>query len=148
MQPSCTCSYGVGYVDVQCMSAKLAFSLSSALTVASISSGVDMPVDSFNALLKRTACVVGNSSAGIKECSFLGTPVVDIGGRQQGRLSAENVAHAGYNVEDVRAAVKTQLAHGRYAPSHIYFRPDTSQAMVDVLTSVDLYTQKRFHEGS
>ena len=108
----------------------------------------NVPVDSFNALLKRTACVVGNSSAGIKECSFLGTPVVDIGGRQQGRLSAENVAHAGYNVEDVRAAVKTQLAHGRYAPSHIYFRPDTSQAMVDVLTSVDLYTQKRFHEGS
>jgi UDP-hydrolysing UDP-N-acetyl-D-glucosamine 2-epimerase len=108
----------------------------------------NVPADQFIALLKRTACVVGNSSAGIKECSFLGTPVVDIGGRQQGRLSAENVLRTGYDTSEVRAAVKQQLAHGRYAPSHIYFKPNASQAMVDVLTSVDLYTQKRFHEGS
>jgi GDP/UDP-N,N'-diacetylbacillosamine 2-epimerase (hydrolysing) len=108
----------------------------------------NVPADQFIALLKRTACVVGNSSAGIKECSFLGTPVVDIGGRQQGRLSAENVLRSGYDADQVRAAVKQQLAHGRYTPSHIYFKPNASQAMVDVLTSVDLYTQKRFHEGS
>src|SRR5215813_8551980 len=106
----------------------------------------DLPVDQFISLLKRTACLVGNSSAGIKECSYLGTPVVDIGGRQQGRLSAENVIRTGYDVDGVRAAVKQQLAHGRYAPSHIYFKPNASQSMVDVLTSVELYTQKRFHE--
>ena len=108
----------------------------------------NVPADQFIALLKRTSCVVGNSSAGIKECSFLGTPVVDIGGRQQGRLSAENVVRAGYGVDDIRRAVRLQLQHGRFAPSHIYYKPDTSQAMVDVLTSVDLYTQKRFHEVS
>ena len=108
----------------------------------------NVPADQFVALLKRTACVVGNSSAGIKECSFLGTPVVDIGGRQQGRLSADNVVRAGYSAEEVRAAVTRQLAHGRYAPSHIYFKPNASQSMVDVLTSVELYTQKRFHEAS
>jgi len=106
----------------------------------------NVPADQFIALLKRTACVVGNSSAGIKECSFLGTPVVDVGGRQQGRLSAENVIRTGYDVDGVRAAVKQQLAHGRYAPSHLYFKPNASQSMVDVLTSVELYTQKRFHE--
>jgi UDP-hydrolysing UDP-N-acetyl-D-glucosamine 2-epimerase len=108
----------------------------------------NVPADQFIALLKRTACVVGNSSAGIKECSFLGTPVVDIGGRQQGRLSADNVIRTEYDAENVRAAVKRQLAHGRYAPSHIYFKANASQSMVDVLTSVKLYTQKRFHEAS
>jgi len=108
----------------------------------------NVPADQFIALLKRTACVVGNSSAGIKECSFLGTPVVDIGGRQQGRLSADNVMRTSYDADAVRAAVKRQLAHGRYAPSHIYFKPNASESMVDVLTSVDLYTQKRFHEVS
>jgi len=107
----------------------------------------NVPADQFIALLKRTACVVGNSSAGIKECSFLGTPVVDIGGRQQGRLSAGNVVRTGYDVDGIREAVKRQLARGRYAPSHVYFKPDTSQVMVDVLTRVDLYTQKRFHEA-
>jgi len=65
-----------------------------------------------------------------------------------GRLSAANVVRTGYDIEGIRAAVKRQLAHGRFAPSHIYFKPNTSQAMVDVLTSIDLYTQKRFHEGS
>jgi UDP-hydrolysing UDP-N-acetyl-D-glucosamine 2-epimerase len=108
----------------------------------------NVPVDQFIALLKRTACVVGNSSAGIKECSFLGTPVVDIGGRQQGRLSADNVVRTGYDVDEIRNAVKAQLAHGRFPVSQIYFKPDTSQSMVDVLTTVDLYTQKRFHEGA
>ena len=108
----------------------------------------NVPADQFVALLKRTACVVGNSSAGIKECSFLGTPVVDIGGRQQGRLSAENVVRAGYSVDEIGDAVAWQLTHGRYAPSHLYFKPNASQAMVDVLTTVELYTQKRFHEAS
>jgi len=108
----------------------------------------NVPADQFIALLKRTSCVVGNSSAGIKECSYLGTPVVDIGGRQHGRLSAENVVRAGYDIEGIRAAVTRQLQHGRFAPSHIYFKPNTSQAMVDVLTGIELYTQKRFHEAS
>jgi hypothetical protein len=42
--------------------------------------------------------------------------------------------------------VAAQLRHGRYAASHIYYRPDASQAIVDVLAGVELYTQKRFHE--
>ena len=47
----------------------------------------NVPADEFVALLANAACVVGNSSAGIKECSYLGTPVVNIGARQQGRLA-------------------------------------------------------------
>lgn len=106
----------------------------------------NVPADEFVAMLGRAACLVGNSSAGIKECSFLGTPVVNIGARQQGRLAAEHVAQVGYDCDAIRHAVAAQLRHGRYAPSHIYYRPDASQAIVDVLAGVDLYTQKRFHE--
>jgi len=40
------------------------------------------------------------------------------------------------------------MHHGRYAPSQIYYQPDASQAIVDVLASVELYTQKRFHDAS
>src|SRR5437763_3852858 len=65
----------------------------------------DLPVGEFIALLKAAACLVGNSSAGIKECSFLGTPVVNIGARQQGRLHAGNVVHAGDRSADILAAV-------------------------------------------
>jgi UDP-N-acetylglucosamine 2-epimerase len=106
----------------------------------------DVPVNDFIALLKVTACLIGNSSAGIKECSYLGTPVVDIGVRQLGRLSTQNVVHVGYDAGDIRAAVRAQLGHGPYVPSHVYHRPGASQSIVDVLATVQLYTQKRFHE--
>jgi len=89
---------------------------------------------------------VGNSSAGIKECSFLGTPVVNIGNRQQGRLTGEHVLQAGYDGEEISAAIATQLAHGRYPPSHIYYRANASDAIAAVLAKTPLYTQKRFHD--
>lgn len=108
----------------------------------------NLPADEFVALLKVTACLVGNSSAGIKECSFLGTPVVNIGGRQQGRLHADNVRHTGYDASEIQRVVAAQVGHGRYAPSHIYHRPEASQAIVDVLAAMELYTQKHFHENA
>jgi UDP-hydrolysing UDP-N-acetyl-D-glucosamine 2-epimerase len=108
----------------------------------------DVPMSEFVALLKMTSCLAGNSSAGIKECSFLGTPVVNIGARQQGRLHAENVVHTGYDREGIEAAIRRQVARGRYAPSHIYYRPGASQAIVDRLVGSELYTQKRFCDNT
>ncbi len=106
----------------------------------------NIPADDFVALLRQAACVVGNSSAGIKECSYLGTPVVDIGGRQEGRLAATHVVNVPYDGDAIRTAITRQLAHGRYAPSTIYYRPDTSDRILDVLVNAELYTQKRFCE--
>jgi len=45
----------------------------------------------FLRILLGSGCLVGNSSVGIRECSFLGVPVVNIGTRQQGRERGENV---------------------------------------------------------
>jgi UDP-hydrolysing UDP-N-acetyl-D-glucosamine 2-epimerase len=106
----------------------------------------NVPAEEFVALLRAAACLVGNSSAGIKECSYLGTPVVDVGARQQGRLHAEHVTHAGYDVADIRDAIDRQVRHGRYPPSEIYFKREASQQVVDRLADVPLYTQKRFFE--
>ena len=107
----------------------------------------NVPADEFVALLKVTACVVGNSSAGIKECSYLGTPVVNTGGRQQGRLHGDNVVHVPYDADEICRAVVAQMSHGRYPPSLIYYRPDASQTIVDILAGMQLYTQKRFHDN-
>ena len=106
----------------------------------------NLPVNEFIALLRATSCLVGNSSAGIKECSHLGTPVVDVGGRQQGRLCADNVVRVPYDEAAIRAAIARQVANGRYASSTIYYKPDASQQIVERLATLDLYTQKRFFE--
>jgi UDP-hydrolysing UDP-N-acetyl-D-glucosamine 2-epimerase len=108
----------------------------------------NIPVEEFVSLLKQTACLVGNSSAGIKECSYLGTPVVNIGGRQQGRRTAEHVHHAPYDAGAIGAAIALQVAHGPYPSSAIYYRPDTSDQILNVLATAELYTQKRFYEAA
>jgi len=104
----------------------------------------NVPVEEFIALLRVTSCLVGNSSAGIKECSYLGTPVVDVGARQQGRLRGEHVVNVPYDARAIADAVRVQLRHGRFEPSDLYYKADASQAIVDVLAGVELYTQKRF----
>jgi UDP-hydrolysing UDP-N-acetyl-D-glucosamine 2-epimerase len=108
----------------------------------------NVPAEEFISLLSQAACLIGNSSAGIKECSYLGTPVVNIGGRQHGRLAAQHVIHVGYDAGEIQRAIATQIAHGRYPSSTIYHRADTSDQILNVLTTAELYTQKRFFEGT
>ena len=42
-------------------------------------------------LLNGSNCLIGNTSSGIRECSFLGIPFVNIGDRQDQREKGNNV---------------------------------------------------------
>lgn len=105
-----------------------------------------MPED-FLALLRKCSCLIGNSSAGIKESSYLGVPVVNIGTRQFGRLRGPNVRDAGYGRKDIVDAIRLQLAHGAYQSSNVYFKPNTSKKIVDVLNKIPLQSQKKFYDA-
>jgi UDP-N-acetylglucosamine 2-epimerase len=74
----------------------------------------------FLSLLRGCACLVGNSSAGIRESAALGLPVVDLGTRQSGRERGPNVFHAPYDRYRITEAIKEQLSHGRYPASDLY----------------------------
>lgn len=76
--------------------------------------------EDFVRLLDRAACLIGNSSAGIREGAFLGLPVVNVGNRQAGRDRAANVTDVAHDRRAIRAAVEAQLRHGRYEPSTLY----------------------------
>ncbi|MFE3837482.1 UDP-N-acetylglucosamine 2-epimerase [Pseudogemmobacter sonorensis] len=45
----------------------------------------------FSELMKHAACMVGNSSAGVREAPFLGVPSLDVGTRQSNRSDAGSV---------------------------------------------------------
>lgn len=107
----------------------------------------DILPEEFTALLRRTACLVGNSSAGIKEGSYLGVPVVNIGTRQGNRLRAANVCDVAYDRAAIEEAMRAQIAHGRYPASDLYFKTGTSKRMVDILGSVPLGMEKRFYDA-
>jgi UDP-N-acetylglucosamine 2-epimerase (non-hydrolysing) len=61
--------------------------------------------------------VVGNSSSGIIEAASAGTPAVDVGDRQRGRLRGGNVVHAAEGEAAVRAALEVALSDAHRARS-------------------------------
>ena len=47
----------------------------------------------FSELMRNAACIVGNSSAGVREAPFMGVPSLDIGTRQSKRANAGSITH-------------------------------------------------------
>jgi UDP-hydrolysing UDP-N-acetyl-D-glucosamine 2-epimerase len=99
--------------------------------------------EDFLRLAYHAQCVVGNSSVGIRESSYLGVPVVNIGSRQAGRERAENVVDVGYDREEIKAAIRQQIAHGRYPQSHIYGDGKAGSRIADLLTRCELHIEKK-----
>ena len=60
--------------------------------------------------LRLCDVVIGNSSSGLIEAPMLGTPTVNIGERQAGRLRAESVIDCGESAEEVAKAIRTALS--------------------------------------
>ena len=108
----------------------------------------DILPEDFLGLLRRSVCLIGNSSSGIKESSYIGVPVVNIGTRQRGRLRGPNVCDVGYGRKEITNAIKSQIAHGPYAQSNLYYKPNTSKKIMDVLTKIPLHTQKQFYDAT
>jgi len=57
--------------------------------------------DVFGALMINAEMIVGNSSAGIREATFFGTPSVSIGERQKGRDHGINVRYSSFSYSEL-----------------------------------------------
>ncbi|MHA6279860.1 UDP-N-acetylglucosamine 2-epimerase [Salinimicrobium sp. CAU 1759] len=99
------------------------------------------PTD-FLRLLKNSKALVGNSSAGIRECSYLGIPVVNIGNRQHRRSRAENVLDVEYQQGKILEAMKTVIEEKHYPSSDLYGNGNAGSRIADILTSVELSFSK------
>ena len=95
------------------------------------------PLD-FLRLLKHSKALVGNSSAGIRECSYLGTPVVNIGGRQHRRLRGKNVIDVPNNRNEILEAVRKVMGKDKFPASHLYGDGEAGQRIADILAESDL----------
>jgi UDP-hydrolysing UDP-N-acetyl-D-glucosamine 2-epimerase len=103
----------------------------------------NMAPEDFLYLLRRCACIVGNSSAAIREGSFLGAPAVNIGSRQEGRDRGPNVIDVGHEKDEIMAAVRKQLSHGPYSGSGLYGSGDAGSRIALLLSQVELKVEKR-----
>jgi UDP-hydrolysing UDP-N-acetyl-D-glucosamine 2-epimerase len=102
----------------------------------------NMEPNDFLELLVNSKCLIGNSSAGIRECSFLGVPVVNIGTRQNRRLRGDNVIDVAYDEEAIKNAIELQLSHPKNTKSTIYGDGKSGKRIADILATIEL----RFHK--
>jgi UDP-hydrolysing UDP-N-acetyl-D-glucosamine 2-epimerase len=103
----------------------------------------NMAPNDFLKLLYNSKCLIGNSSVGIRECAFLGVPVVNIGSRQGGRDRGQNVIDVDYNKEEIKAAIKKHIESGRLGSDLIYGDGTAGKQIADLLAVAEIQITKR-----
>ncbi len=99
------------------------------------------PTD-FLRLLYNSKCIVGNSSVGIRECSYLGVPAVNIGSRQTGRDRGKNVIDVGHDRGTIGEAIAHQFSNGRCERDTLYGNGHAGEKIADVLSRAPLRIEK------
>lgn len=102
--------------------------------------------------IEMAGAVVGNSSSGLVEVPSAGTPTVNIGIRQRGRIAGPSVIHCGDSAPEIEAAVRRALSPEVRAVAarreNPYAQPDTLQKIVAALVDTPLQSLhiKKFHD--
>lgn len=93
-------------------------------------------------VMNLCGAVVGNSSSAFVEAPFLKKAAVNIGNRQEGRLSADNIINCSYDSEEIVEAINKSLSckfrdNLKYTKS-LYGEGNTSIEIVKVLETIDI----------
>lgn len=102
----------------------------------------NMEPGDFLRLLYNARVLIGNSSVGIRECAFMGVPVVNIGSRQNRRDRGNNVMDCGYDRNDILRSINYWLSNGSPIPSDVYGGGDAGRKIADKLASLPLQFHK------
>ena len=102
----------------------------------------NMEGEDFLRLLINSKCLVGNSSVGIRECAYLGVPVVNIGSRQNKRERGNNIKDVEYNQTLINDAIMSWINTGRAKTSDLYGGGNAGDQIGELLATLPL----RFHK--
>jgi UDP-hydrolysing UDP-N-acetyl-D-glucosamine 2-epimerase len=100
------------------------------------------PTD-FLRLIRNSSGLIGNSSVGIRESSFLGVPVVNIGSRQSGRERGRNVLDVGYDRGEIVDAIQHHRGNGTYPNDTLYGDGHAGERIAQLLAEMPLRIEKR-----
>jgi UDP-N-acetylglucosamine 2-epimerase len=96
----------------------------------------------FLQLLQHSDCLIGNSSVGIRECAFLGVPVINIGSRQNRRDRGGNSVDVDYSQDQIEAAITASLHKGKTLSSSIYGNGKAGTQIAELLAQLPLQFHK------
>ncbi len=104
----------------------------------------------FSELLRNAACLVGNSSAGVREAPFLGLPSLDVGTRQTNRARGPSLHRAPARDAGAISAFLARDWGRRYPRDTQFGQGDAAAAFARLLASEAVWAQplqKRFHDA-
>ncbi|RKX62090.1 MAG: UDP-N-acetylglucosamine 2-epimerase (hydrolyzing) [Thermodesulfobacteriota bacterium] len=102
----------------------------------------NIPPDDFLRLAYRATAIVGNSSVGIRECSFLGTFAINIGNRQKNRDRGKNVIDVPHDREKILKAIKKAEVSPRPGQDLLYGDGKAGKRIAQTLASCNLDYRK------
>ncbi|MGB3775792.1 MAG: UDP-N-acetylglucosamine 2-epimerase, partial [Leeuwenhoekiella sp.] len=102
----------------------------------------NMEPHDFLCLLNHSAALVGNSSVGIRECGYLGIPVVNIGTRQHNRQRGHNVIDVDYDKKEIANAIQECIKSGKKPRATHFGNGKAGRAIAEVLATAEL----RYHK--
>ena len=105
----------------------------------------------FSELLKNAACIIGNSSAGVREAPFLGVPSLDIGSRQSDRAVADSITKATANQTAKITSFLLDNWQRRFPPQTEFGQGNATKKFIKILKSEAFWQrpmQKYFNESS
>jgi UDP-hydrolysing UDP-N-acetyl-D-glucosamine 2-epimerase len=94
-------------------------------------------IECYAPLIRHAACLVGNSSSGIREAAFLGVPTVNIGNRQHGRQRGGNVIDVGHDATAIADALRRQITHGPFPADSLYGDGRSGEKIAAILATAD-----------
>jgi GDP/UDP-N,N'-diacetylbacillosamine 2-epimerase (hydrolysing) len=90
----------------------------------------------FVSFMQIADVMVGNSSSGIIEAGSFGTPVINLGSRQQLRQRNSNVTDVELDRQAITSAVDTAIKNGKRPMQNVYGDGSAGRRIVDILQSV------------
>ena len=97
-----------------------------------------IPTEIFVNLTRNTSCFIGNSSTGVRETCYFGTPTVNIGSRQNSRERGLNVVDVGYDRHDILKTIQKQKTHKRYPIQHVYGDGTAGKQFANICANITL----------
>ena len=95
----------------------------------------NLPIETYIPLIKNSKVLIGNSSSGLRDGSFLGIPVLNIGRRQNSRLRGKNVIDTDEKIENIIQGINFQYGK-RFKRSNLYGSGKTAGKILKILKNL------------
>ena len=98
----------------------------------------------FQCVLNDAVLLIGNSSSFVRDASFMGTPVILYGDRQNGREISQSVRRMNIETDSMADIARQMLSLSEKQPSSLYGDGTASKKICELLLSLKPKVQKQF----